>query len=112
MPALDFDEIPRCAGQYFRSVGVHGNIIFNANSTDTRRIYTRFDGDYVPGLQAFLLPARHPGVFVHFKPQPMTRAVNEEIVEAIPRKDLPRRTVYVLAGCTRLRSGYRRPLGL
>ncbi len=112
MPALDLDEIPRCAGQYFRSVGVHCNIIFNTNSPDTRRIYTRFDGDYVPGLQAFLLPARHPGVLVHFEPQPMTRAVNKEMVEVIPRKDLPRRPVYVPAGRAALRSSNRRPLGL
>jgi len=35
MPALDLDEIPRCAGQYFCSVGVNGNIIFDANPPDT-----------------------------------------------------------------------------
>jgi hypothetical protein len=80
MPALDLDEIPRCAGQYFRMVGVNGDIVFNANPPDACRIYARFNGDYVSRLQALLLPPRHPGILMHFESKPMARAVNKEMV--------------------------------
>src|SRR2546429_7384733 len=43
MPALNLDEIPRCAGQYFRMVGVNGDIVFNANPPNACRIYARFN---------------------------------------------------------------------
>jgi len=112
MPALELNEIPRCAGQYFRTVSVHGNIIFDANSTDTRRIYSRFNRDYVPGLQASLLSTRHPGIFVNFEPQAVPCAMDEKVVQAVTCQDLPRRSIYVPTGRTRLRSGDCRLLGL
>ena len=47
MPLSKLDEIPRYAGQYFRFIGMHGNVIFNANSPDTRHVDPRFNGDDV-----------------------------------------------------------------
>jgi hypothetical protein len=61
-------------------VGVNGDIVFNANPPDARRIYARFNCDYVSRLQALLLPPRHPGILVHFESKPMARAVNKEMV--------------------------------
>src|SRR5947208_15686622 len=90
MPALNLDEIPRCAGQYFRMVGVNGDIVFNANPPNACRIYARFNGDYVSRLQALLLPSRHPGIFLNCESRPMPRPVNKERVKANPAKNLPR----------------------
>ena len=42
----------------------------------------------------------------------MTRAVNKEMLQVMPRQDLPRRPIYIPAGRAGLRSGYRRTLGL
>jgi hypothetical protein len=80
MPVLELDEIPRCAGQYFRTVGVNGDIIFNPNPPDASRIHAWFNCDYISRFQAPLLPPRHPGILVHFKSQPMSRTVHEEMV--------------------------------
>src|SRR5438132_7588733 len=112
MPALDLDEIPRCAGQYFCSVGVNGNIIFNANPPDTFQIHARFNRDYVSRLQGPLLPPRHPGILVHFQPESMARAVNKKMVEVVPRQDLPRCPIDIPAGRASLGRRDRRRLGL
>src|SRR6266851_4033262 len=112
MPILDLDEIPRCAGQYFRSVGVNGNIIFNSNPPDACRIYAGFNCDYVSRFQALLLPPRHPGILVHFESKPMARAVNKEMVEMIPGQDLPRRRIDIPAGYAACCCRDRSPLSL
>jgi len=80
MPVLELNEIPRCAGQYFRASGVNGDIILNANPADTRRIHARFDGNYISRLEALLLPPRHPGILMYFESKPMARAVNKKVV--------------------------------
>jgi hypothetical protein len=80
MPVLELNEIPRCAGQYFRASGVNGDIVLNANPADTRRIHARFDGDYISRLEALLLPSRHPGILMYFESKPMARAVNKKVI--------------------------------
>src|SRR5713226_10252273 len=77
MPVLELDEIPRDAGQYFGSVGVHGDIIFDANPPDAFRVHARFNGNHVPGLQALLLTPRQPGILVHHKAKSVACAVHE-----------------------------------
>src|SRR5216684_259623 len=42
MPVLDLYEIPRCAGQYFRTVSLNGDVVLDANSSDACRIHTGF----------------------------------------------------------------------
>src|SRR4029077_19585483 len=99
MPVLNLDEIPRCAGQYFRAAGVNGDIIFNTNPPDARRIHARFNRDYVSRLQAPFLSPRHPGIFVHFQSKPMARTVNKEMIYTMPCQDLSCRAINVPAGC-------------
>jgi len=70
MPVLNLDEIPRCAGQYFRAASVNGDIVFNTNPPMPAE-YT--PGSIVitfPGSRRFLLPPRHPGILVHFESSP------------------------------------------
>ena len=83
MPVLELDEIPRNAGQYLGTVGVHRHIVFNANPPDTFRVHPRFNRDYVSGLQAPLLASRHPRIFVHFESQPVTRAVHKQLFQPV-----------------------------
>ena len=66
MPFLEFDEMPRYAGQYFGTAGVHGDIVFNANAPNPFRIHARFDRNYVSGFQEPRLPLCDPGVLMYF----------------------------------------------
>ena len=77
---LDLNEIPRCAGQYFRTAGVNGYIILDAYPSDACRIHAGFNRDYVSRLQALILPPRYPGILVHFQSKSMARTVNKEMI--------------------------------
>src|SRR5260370_12723166 len=88
MPVLNLDEIPRCAGQYFRSVSMHDHIIFDANPPNAFRVHAWFNCNYVAGLQMPLLPSRQPGVFMHFEPKPMARAVHKQMANAVRLQNL------------------------
>ena len=44
---LKFDEMPRRAGQHFRTAGVDGHVVFNANAPYAFRIHARFNRNYV-----------------------------------------------------------------
>src|SRR5229473_2620775 len=88
MPVLNLDEIPRCAGQYFRPVSMHDHIIFDANPPNAFRVHAWFNCNYVAALQMPLLPSRQPGVFMHFEPKPMARAVHKQMAKAVPLQNL------------------------
>ena len=77
MPVLDFDEIPRDAGQNFTAPGPNCHIIFYANATDTFDIHTRFYGNHISCFKSNRLPAGHPRRFVYFQPQTMSGTVHE-----------------------------------
>jgi len=77
---LKLDEIPRSAGQYLSTACVHGDIILNANAPNAFGIHTRFNRNYISGLQPPFLPLRDPGVLVNFQSQSMPRAVDKQMV--------------------------------
>src|SRR5438046_470935 len=112
MPFLDLNEIPRCAGQYFRTASVNGYIVLDSYASDACRIHTGLNCDYVSRLQALFLPSRHPGIFMHFESKPVARTVNKKMVQTIAGQDLPRRRVDVPAGRGALARCDRRRLGL
>src|SRR5579863_7085640 len=112
MPLSKLDEIPRSAGQYFGSVCVHGDVVFNANPTDAFHIYTRFDGDHVSRLEALFLPPRQPGIFMHDQPKSMARAMHEVFVQTVARQDFSRRGIHFPTGHAARYRGNRCGLGL
>jgi len=112
MPVLNLDEIPRCAGQYFRAAGVNGDIILDANPSDACRIHAGFNRDYVSRFQAPFLPSGYPGIFVHFESKPMAGTVNKQMIEMISRQDLSRRAIHVPTGRAASCRFDRRLLGL
>src|SRR5690242_20993856 len=89
--------MPRCAGQYFGTAGVHGDIVFNANASNAFRIHARFDRNYVSGCQSLRLPLCDPGVLVYFQSQAVTRTVDEKTAKAMTFQDATRRCVNVAA---------------
>ena len=80
MPFLKLDEIPPSAGQYLGTVGVHGYVILNANAPCAFGIHARFNRNDVSGFEPPFLPLRDPGVLVHFQSQPMSCAVDKQMV--------------------------------
>ena len=66
MPVSELDEIPRYAGQYFGIPCVHGDVIFDANSPDSRHVNPRFNRDHESWFQPCLLTARQPRIFMYF----------------------------------------------
>src|ERR1700682_1454196 len=98
MPALDLDEIPRNAGQYFGTVSVHGNIVFDANSPDAFRVHAGFNSNHVSRFQALLLPPRHSGVLMALQPEPMAGAMNKQTIKMVTCQDLPCSSIHVAAG--------------
>src|SRR5437899_11710306 len=56
--SLKLDEIPRSAGQYLGTAGVHGAIILNANPSPACGVHARFNRTYVSVSQLPLLPLR------------------------------------------------------
>ena len=89
MPVLKFDEIPRRAGQYFGTISMHDNIIFNPNPPDAFGVYPGFNGNDVPWFQELRLSPRYPGIFVHFESEPVASAVHEQIIQVVARQNLP-----------------------
>src|SRR5215475_6507870 len=105
MPVLYLNKIPRNAGQHFGSIFVHGNIVFDPDSSHARHIHAGLNGHDVARLQNLLLSLRHPGILMHFQPEPVTGAVYEVSVQILARKNAPGGRVHFPAG----RSGtYRR----
>src|SRR5256885_15377650 len=47
MPLLDLNKIPRNAGEYFTSLGVHGHVVFDTNPPNARHIDAWFDRNHV-----------------------------------------------------------------
>src|SRR5258708_12501208 len=89
MPVLELNEIPRCAGQYFRASGVNGDIILNANPAHTPRIHPRVDGNYISPLQALLLPPPPLVTPLSFQPKPLAPALTQQGILSITRPALP-----------------------
>jgi hypothetical protein len=50
MPLLDLYKIPRNAGEHFRTLSVHGNVVFDANSTRAWHVDTWLNRDHVSRL--------------------------------------------------------------
>lgn len=97
MPLSEFDEIPRYAGQYFRLIGVHGNVVFDSNPHHPRNVNARFYRDHKSGLQTSRLPPREPRILMNFKSETVARAVREVVVQLVPGKHLSRCGIYVRA---------------
>jgi len=111
MPALDLNEIPRCAGQYFRATGVNGDIIFNANPPMPAE-YT--PGSIVitfPGSRRFFCPRATLGSSCTSSPSPWP-VCEQRDVQAILSQDLPGRRIDISAGRTGLCGRDRSPLSL
>jgi hypothetical protein len=97
MPVSELDKIPRNAGNYFGSVCVYGDVVFDPNSPDACNVYPRFDSNHVSRHEALLLPRSNTRIFVHFKSEPMARTMREVAVQAVACQDLSRRGVHIPA---------------
>src|SRR6266481_2901256 len=80
-------KVPRNAGEHFCSVSMHRDVVFNTNSSNARHVNAWFDGNHVPWNQDVLLSPRHPRIFVHFQPEPVSSAVHEVIVKPVSRQN-------------------------
>src|SRR5437868_11245302 len=68
MPVLNLYKVPREAGQHFRTLGVHHNVIFNANPADSRYVNAGLNGNYGSGCQNLLLSPGYPRILMHLQP--------------------------------------------
>src|SRR5579883_282327 len=93
MPFLEFDEIPRQAGQNFAALLVHCNVVFDSDAADSFYVHPRLNGDDVPRLQPLRLPFGHARILVNFKPQSVAGAMNEIVAQPIARENPARRRI-------------------
>ena len=86
---------------------MHRHIVFNANSSDTRHVNPRFDGNHVPWHQDVFLSTRHSGILVDFESQSMSRAVHEIVVKPVTRQNPSGGGIDIPRTGSGLRRGYR-----
>src|SRR5215469_4914896 len=78
---LELDEIPRGAGQYFRTLFMHRYVVFDPDPPDARQIHTRFYRNHVSRGKLCFLPLGQPWVLVYFQSQAMPGTMHEILIQ-------------------------------
>src|SRR5579864_3264389 len=103
----NLNEVPRNTGEQFVAVGVHGDVVFNANPSNAGHVNSRFDGNHVSRNQDVLLSARHAWIFVHFQAESVSGAMHKKRVKLVARQNSSGSGIDISTAGTRPRRSYR-----